>query len=74
VKVGPVKMPALLNPRWDLLRNGIYENLVIIARDNDDQLYLLGDEVRPAIFTVEVPDQVQEGEISVKTRRRKQVS
>jgi hypothetical protein len=24
---------------------------VIIARDNDDQLYFLGDETRPAIFT-----------------------
>ncbi len=27
------------------------ENLVIIVQDNDDQYYLMGDAVRPAIFT-----------------------
>lgn len=43
--------PGLQSKILGFLNYAKNENLVIIARDNDEQLYLLGDEVRPAIFT-----------------------
>ena len=43
--------PGLQSKILGFLNYAKNENLVIIARDNDDQLYLLGDEVRPAIFS-----------------------
>jgi len=43
--------PGLQSKILGFLNYAKNENLVIIARDNDDQLYLLGDEVRPANFS-----------------------